>query len=364
MHKSITCLLTAMTLVGIQTSPWTSSSGSAHEHQIVKHKSLIAQSLSTVPVTDIKGFKGVISNLGVSPDGNILIVASNDGEIAAIDLQNFETVYSLPLKANPYSDIAFSSDGNFFAVAQQQNVFVYQTDTGDLIRTLKKHTGNISSVAISPDDRILVSASGQDLTLKIWDLQTGNLWQDIGENVDSISSVTFHPNTDLFVTGAGGVGSDRRIKYWKGKKDILLGTVPDDEESLERLPTYELIETLPKQFGFIYDLTFDSQGSKLLGAVRNYVKVWDVSRSNTEIMSLKASSLELNRVAISPDDRLIATANREGKITIIDLNRKEIIGTLVGHEGWIQAIQFSPDGRFIYSGAEDKIVKIWDLSDF
>jgi WD40 repeat protein len=352
MRRSITCLITAISLLGIQTSPGLLSPSSAHEHKTINQNGLIAQSTSTVESRDIMEFKGAIVTLGVSPDGDTLIVGSNDGQIVAISLNNFEEIYSLPLRANPYSDIVFSSDGQFFAVAQKQIIYIYQTDTGKQLKTLKAHTGNISGLAINPDDRTLVSSSGQDLTIKIWDLATGDLRQDIKENIGAISTIAFHPNGTFFATGAENVGSDRIIKYWEAKED----------GSAETFPTYELVETLPKQFGFIYDLSFDSKGEKLVAAVRNYLKVWDVQENNNEILALKVSSLDLNRIAISPDSRFIATANREGKIQIIDVNTKNIIATLTGHEGWVQAIAFSPDGQKLYSGADDKIVKIWDIS--
>lgn len=347
MKTSITCLLTAMTLVGIQTSPWTLSPSSAHEHQTLRQNALLAQSKSPseIELTNLRGFKGAITALGISPDGNTLVVASNDGQISAINASSSDIIYSLPLKVNPYSDVVFSADGRLFAVAEQQVVYLYNTETGELIRSLRGHAGNIGSLAISPDDRILVSVSGQDLTIKVWDLETGDLLQDIGEDVDSVSTVAFHPNGNFFATGAGGIGSDRTIKYWDAQN-------------------YDLVKTLPKQFGFIYDLNFDKSGDRLVGAVRNYVKVWDTRNNNAEIMSIKASPLELNRAVISPDNRLIATANREGKITLIDTNRKKIVGTLTGHEGWIQSIAFSPDGKTLYSGAEDKVVKVWDISGF
>ncbi len=341
MKKSIANLILGGALIGIFTSLGNISESFAQENQ----RTLITQSPAQIEVTDLKGFKGVIVSLAVTPNGEILIVGSNDGQITAIDLNNLEPIYSQSARTNPYSNIAISSDGELFALSSKEKVILYKTKTGRMITTLQGHNGNISSLAISPDDRILVSASGEDLTLKIWDLERGTLIEDIGENVDSESTVVFNPDGRFFATGAGGVGSDRTVKFWDAK-------------------TCELLETLPQQFGFIYDLAFNSDGGKLAGAVKNYVKVWDIDNDNVEILSIKASSLDLNRIAFSPDNRLIATATKEGTIQIIDLNQKRVISTLTGHKGWVQAIAFSSDGQTLFSGAEDKIVKIWDLSGF
>lgn len=339
--KSIASLVLGGTLLGMLTSWGNIPETFAQENPEI----LVTQSSSQIEITNIKGFKGVIVTLGITPDGETLIVGSNDGQLTAINLNNLEPIYSQLASTNPYSDIAFSSDGRLFAISSKQRVIVLETETGRIISSLNRHNGNVSSVAISPDDRILVSASGEDLTLKIWDLERGTLIEDIGENVDSVSTVAFSPDGRFFATGAGGIGSDRVVKFWDAE-------------------TFALLETLPKQFGFIYDLAFNSDGSKLVGAVKNYVKVWDLDNANREILSLKASPLDINRVAFSPDNRWIATANKEGKIQIIDVKQNRVITTLTGHKGWVQTIAFSPDGQILFSGAEDKIVKVWDLSNF
>ena len=335
--KTLITLLSGTTLVSLFTYPFNLSQTVAQDNQGI----LITQASSEINFQELKGFNGVIITLGVSPNGKTLIVASNDGQITAIDLENLEPKYSQRLQANPYSDIAFSSDGKLFAVTNKKNIVLFDAEKGKKIRTLQGHSGNVSSLSISPDNRILVSVSGQERTIRVWDLKRGNLIQTIGEGIGPVTTVAFSPDSKFFVTGS--IGTEREIKFWDAE-------------------TFELLNTSGKQPGYIYSVAITPNGRELVAAVRNFVKVWDLS-STKEILSLKGPQLDINKIAVSPNNRLVAVATREGTVMMMDIVQGKLLGSLRGHQGWVQSVTFSPDGQYLYSGAEDKIVKIWDISN-
>ena len=289
-------------------------------------------------VTDIEGFEGIVQTLAVSPDGKILLVGAGAETINAIDLEQQKIIYSVSAIVNDYASIAFSSDGSIFAIAEDKEISLFNTATGEWLKTLDGHAKRVNDVAISPDGKKLVSVSVAGYDIRIWNLETGTLIKKLTQDVGPTTCVDFTPDGMLFITGA--IGQDRTIKFWDAN-------------------SFELVQTSPQQPGYINDLAVSSDG-KLVAAVRNYVKVWDLVDSSS-LQNIKGPKLEINAIAVSPDGNYVATANKEGTVMVFDIRTGQKILTTEGHTGWVRAVAFSPDGTQLYSGAEDKVVKIWPL---
>lgn len=71
--------------------------------------------------------------------------------------------------------------------------------------------------------------------------------------------------------------------------------------------------------------------------------------------------LYIRSVCFSPDGKLLATGAEDKLIRIWDLATKRIIKILRGHEQDIYSLEFFPDGNRLVSGSGDRTVRIWDL---
>ena len=313
-----------------------------------------------ITVQDLAGFNGIITALNVTPDGKYLIVGTGDNTINLIDIAKQivsytqgsqpndysdtsvqSVIYTQNSQINDFSDIAISQNGQLMAIAAGNNVELRRVADGERIKSLSGHTNKVSSMAFSPDAKILVSVSGGDRTIRIWDVETGKLLKTLADNIGPTTNVVFTPDGSQFITGA--IGGDRTIRFWDAQ-------------------TFKLLKTSEQQPGFINGLAVTPNGVNLVAAVRNFVKIWNLS-SGQELHSTKGPSLEINAIAVSPNSKLVATANKEGSIMVFDIVTGKMITTLSGHNGWVLSLAFSPDGKTLYSGAEDKTVKIWQLKE-
>ena len=69
----------------------------------------------------------------------------------------------------------------------------------------------------------------------------------------------------------------------------------------------------------------------------------------------------IKALALSADNRLLASAGADNIIIIWDVASRKQILYLAGHTEWIFALAFSPDGR-LASGSYDGTVKIWNIA--
>src|SRR5206468_1160384 len=80
---------------------------------------------------------------------------------------------------------------------------------GPLRRTFTGHSQYVSAVAVTPDGRCAISASG-DTTLKVWNLQSGTLLYTLSGHHDSIEAIAVTPDGRRVISAS----QDNTLKVW------------------------------------------------------------------------------------------------------------------------------------------------------
>ena len=143
-------------------------------------------------IKTLTGHTSVVNSVVFSPDGNT--IASGSGhwggyegkasvgkEVRLWNVHTGELIKTLTGHEDVVSSVVFSPDGNLIVSGDWYDwdgylssgtwsgeIRVWNAHTGEHLKTLKGHTGGVSSVTFSPDGKTL--ASGRtDGTILLWD---------------------------------------------------------------------------------------------------------------------------------------------------------------------------------------------------
>lgn len=90
------------------------------------------------------------------------------------------------------------------------------------------------------------------------------------------------------------------------------------------------------------------------------VEIWDLE-TGTELMRLEGHQGQVNGLSRSPDGRYLASAAWDGAVRVWDAETGEALHEMTGHESSVSDVAFGPDGT-LYSASADGTIRSWDAA--
>eukprot|EP01127_Copromyxa_protea_P001324 TRINITY_DN11347_c0_g1_i1.p1 TRINITY_DN11347_c0_g1~~TRINITY_DN11347_c0_g1_i1.p1 ORF type:complete len:891 (+),score=165.54 TRINITY_DN11347_c0_g1_i1:16-2688(+) len=158
------------------------------------------------------GHKAEITGLEITQLNNVLISASLDGTIKLWDLQTHALLHTIEMPGvMPITMIKLNKETNLLAVVGDDfHVRLYDCSTRNLVRVFKGHQTAISDISFSSTARWLVTASGMDCEVRVWDVPSGRCI-DWFLTESPITSLSLSPNGDFLATSHAG---EKGISIW------------------------------------------------------------------------------------------------------------------------------------------------------
>src|SRR5205807_2659745 len=86
---------------------------------------------------------------------------------------------------------------------------------GRQLKVLRGHRDHVYALAISPDNKLLVSGGG-DHAVRLWRLPSGRLVQSLDGHISASSSLVISPDGQWFASASGGGwGLDHTVRLWR-----------------------------------------------------------------------------------------------------------------------------------------------------
>ncbi len=238
------------------------------------------------------------------------------------------------LDSDPTGTIAWLKELDT-ALPGAATVAIDARDRGVARRILRGHTDRVWALAVSPDGRLVATASS-DGSAKIRRARDGS---DVAELVhgDRVTGVEFSADGALLASG----GYDGSVRIFH----------VDDQH----------IDTIREGDGPIGAIAISPDGTHVGWLTMNgTVGVVDVA--NGHARQVGASRLDRTALLLfAPDGRTLVSASHAGTIHVWDLDGGAP-RVLEGHGAEVAAIVISPDGATLYSAGHDGTVRAWSLA--
>src|SRR5262249_49959375 len=91
--------------------------------------------------------------------------------------------------------------------------------------------------------------------------------------------------------------------------------------------------------------------------------VWDAATGRELRRFPKVSEGGWPWTALSPDESLLASADRDGIIQLWSAATGEKVRALKGHEKWVRSLVFAANGRRLFSSGVDGTIRVWDVAN-
>ncbi|MFL5592340.1 MAG: helix-turn-helix domain-containing protein [Ktedonobacteraceae bacterium] len=241
------------------------------------------------------------------------------------------------------SAVAISSSGQYWAAGSRRGEVRVWREAGQILHLVwqaQAHTTNVITLAFSPDERTLASASF-DGSITLWDVASGApLW--LGWHTKGTNWLAFAPDGGMLASGS----NDASVRLW----DPLSG---------------RQLETLPHP-GPVFAVSWSPDGRLLAsGGFDGHIRLWEIQKtqSATCVQTLSGHSNWVRGLAFAPDGSRLASASWDGSVKLWEVREERsprVCQTLTGHTERVHCVAWSSDGHTLASGSFDHTIRLWD----
>uniref|UniRef100_A0A8C5K1Y8 Transducin (beta)-like 3 n=1 Tax=Jaculus jaculus TaxID=51337 RepID=A0A8C5K1Y8_JACJA len=301
--------------------------------------------------------------LGVKNSGLHFLTAGDQGVLRVWEAASGQCVYTQPQLPCPGQELTHCTLARtadlLLSVTADHNLLLYEAHSLQLQKQFAGYSEEVLDVRfLGPEDSYIVVASNSPC-LKVFELQTSTC-QILHGHTDIVLALDVFRKGWLFASCA----KDQSIRIWRMSRAGQVTCVAQGSGHTHSVGTI-CCSRLKESF-----LVTGSQDCT--------VKLWPLPETllsknkavDTEPIVVQAQTTQrchdkdINSVAVSPNDKLLATGSQDRTAKLWALPQCQLLGVFSGHRRGLWNVQFSPMDQVLATASADGTIKLWSLQDF
>jgi WD40 repeat protein len=293
-------------------------------------------------VARLQGHSGLVTDVGFSPDGFLLLTSSADGTARVWNLETQTTLMELRGNAGAVSTAVFSPKGKFVLTASDDRAArIWYVGTG---RALWVHNSAVTDARFARGGKVVLTG-GTDGQFVVSPLGKGEPFSPTAVPDEPVHSIRL-------------------------SRDGKLLAVATDNPALvvRRASNSEPIATLKGNPSGVAEAVFNPKGTEIaVGDTDGSAGIFN-ARTGNLIRWLSAGGHQrahpLGRVTgidWSRDGRYIVTAGTDSQVRVWNAGTGQYLRTLSRHNGSVTSVAFAPSGDRIIATGLDRTAIVWDV---
>ena len=317
-----------------------------------------------------------VTDLAFQPNGNLLAVASQDGQIQIRDTAVRKLLYTLTGHDSFVRSVAFSPDGQQLVSGSFDNTAIVWdlTERRAVVRySQHRDGGHIQNVAWSPDGK-LVASGNYDGELHLWNPQTADAVHrmSLGQRVESIAFSNdrnvlaiglfdgtiqlIDPSGNKLLTLEGGTSPARAIAFVP--RSTTIATATNSTIQLWDTLTGAKSRTLDGHSAPVVELACTPRGETLVATDRSgSALIWNIATRESRI-AIEHNFMALSALAINGDGSQAVISGPDKILRFVDIDTGKIERTSGTDLIDSRAIVFSADGSTVFSNS-GRDLQVW-----